>query len=170
VAFCLEAVLSGAVPTGSVRRCLAFLPLQSPSVPRETRRVEDRRPLALHGVCWMSTSRLPTNWYPAKVARRRRDAVSLIGLPSRRLRGPKCVLFVLHSGGETSLLHCVHTKYIRWSDVTESMVTIRSSCCGYNLAWCVELKGEDLSSYSHKIESLIYENVIMITSVEMPFL
>jgi len=28
----------------------------------------------------------------------------------------------------------------------------------------VELKGEDLSSYSHKIESLIYENVIMITS------
>ena len=44
------------------------------------------------------------------------------------------------------------------------MVTIRSPCCGYNLARCVELKGEDLSSYSHKIESVNYENVHMITS------
>ena len=34
------------------------------------------------------------------------------------------------------------------------MATIRSPCCGYNLAWCVELKGEDLSSYTDKIESV----------------
>jgi len=37
--------------------------------------------------------------------------------------------------------------YTGCSDITESMVTIRSPCCGYNLALCVELKGEDLSSY-----------------------
>jgi len=34
------------------------------------------------------------------------------------------------------------------------MVTIRSPCCGYNLVRCVELKWKDLSSYSHKIESV----------------
>ena len=34
------------------------------------------------------------------------------------------------------------------------MVTTRSPCCGYNLARCVELKGEYLWSYSHKIESV----------------
>ena len=34
------------------------------------------------------------------------------------------------------------------------MATIRSPCCGYNLAWCVELKGDDLWSCSHKIESV----------------
>ena len=43
---------------------------------------------------------------------------------------------------------------IGWRDVTESVVTIRSPCCGYSMAWCVELKGEDLWIYSHKIESV----------------
>jgi len=47
-----------------------------------------------------------------------------------------------------------NTLYTGWNDVTESMVTIRPPCCGYNLAWWVELKGEDLWSYSHKIESV----------------
>ena len=32
------------------------------------------------------------------------------------------------------------------------LLTIRPPCCGYNLAWCVELKSEDLWSCSHKIE------------------
>jgi len=32
--------------------------------------------------------------------------------------------------------------FSRWSDVTESTVTIRSPFCGYNLAWCVELKAK----------------------------
>ena len=56
--------------------------------------------------------------------------------------------------------HILSTKpaalwlYIGQSDVTESMVTTRSPCCGYNLAWRAELKGEDLWSYSHKIESV----------------
>jgi len=36
------------------------------------------------------------------------------------------------------------------------MVTIRSPCCGYNLAWFVELKGEDSWSCSHKIESVTF--------------
>ena len=45
-------------------------------------------------------------------------------------------------------------QYIGWSYVTESMVTIRSPCCGYNLAWCVELKGAHFWSCSHKIESV----------------
>jgi len=44
--------------------------------------------------------------------------------------------------------------HVGWSDLTESMVTIRSPFCGYNSAYCVELKGEDLWSYSHKIESV----------------
>ena len=38
--------------------------------------------------------------------------------------------------------------YIGWSDVIESMVTIRSPFCGWNTAKCMELKGEDLSCYS----------------------
>ena len=48
------------------------------------------------------------------------------------------------------------------------MVMIRSPYCGYNLACCVELKNEDLWSYSHKIELgayLVYENVHTITSL-----
>ena len=44
--------------------------------------------------------------------------------------------------------------YIGWSDVTESIVTLRSPCCGYNLAWCVVLNCEDLWSCSHKTESV----------------
>ena len=39
-------------------------------------------------------------------------------------------------------------------DVTESMVTMRSPCCGYNTTWCAELNGEDLSCYWNKIESV----------------
>jgi len=41
--------------------------------------------------------------------------------------------------------------YTEWIDVTESMVTIRSPFCGYNLALCVELMGEDLPCNSNKI-------------------
>jgi len=33
--------------------------------------------------------------------------------------------------------------YIRWRDVTESMVTTRSPFCGYNMAYYVELRGKD---------------------------
>jgi len=43
--------------------------------------------------------------------------------------------------------------YIGWINVTESMVTIDRHVVG--VTWqCVELKGEDLWSYSHKIESV----------------
>jgi len=41
-----------------------------------------------------------------------------------------------------------HAISIMWNDVTESMVTMRSPFCGYNLAQCVELVGEDLPRYS----------------------
>jgi len=44
--------------------------------------------------------------------------------------------------------------YIGWSDVAESIVTIRSLFCGYNTTSCVELNGEDLSCYPNKIESI----------------
>ena len=43
--------------------------------------------------------------------------------------------------------------YIGWSDVTESMTTIRSPFCGCNMAKCVELRGEDLSCYLNNIRS-----------------
>ena len=53
--------------------------------------------------------------------------------------------------------HCTHTyararsiQYIGRIDVTESMVTTRAPSCGYNLAKCVELMGEDLPCYSNK--------------------
>ena len=42
--------------------------------------------------------------------------------------------------------------YIGWNDVTESMVTKRLPFCGYNLAYYVELIGEDLTFYSNKIK------------------
>jgi len=42
-------------------------------------------------------------------------------------------------------------QYIGWNDVIESMVTIRSPFCRYNLARYVELIGEDLPCYSDKI-------------------
>ena len=44
--------------------------------------------------------------------------------------------------------------HIRWNDVTESIVTIRSPFCGYNMTQCVELNGEDLSCYSNETESV----------------
>ena len=56
-----------------------------------------------------------------------------------------------------SLINTCHSRqsemswlYIGWNDVTESMVTIRSPFCGYNLAYWVELIGEDLPCYSNK--------------------
>jgi len=42
-------------------------------------------------------------------------------------------------------------QYIGWSDVTESVVKIRSPFCGYNMAYCVELKFEHLSCYCYKL-------------------
>ena len=49
--------------------------------------------------------------------------------------------------------------YIGCSYVRESMATIRSSFCGYNSAYCVELKRKDLLSYSHKkIEAVTLRN------------
>jgi len=44
--------------------------------------------------------------------------------------------------------------YTERSDVTESTVTVRSPCCGFNLALRVQLKGEDLWSYSDKNKSV----------------
>jgi len=45
-------------------------------------------------------------------------------------------------------------QYIGWSDVTMSMVTIRSPFCLHNTLQCVELNREHLSCYSNKIESV----------------
>ena len=56
-------------------------------------------------------------------------------------------------------------KYIGWSDVTESMVTIWSPFCGYNTIYCVELNGADWSYYSNKIES-VSENVHVSTYLQ----
>jgi len=41
---------------------------------------------------------------------------------------------------------------VRWSDVTESVVMIRSPFCGHNTIQRVELNGEDLSCYSNNTE------------------
>jgi len=50
----------------------------------------------------------------------------------------------------------IHLIYIEWSDVTESVVTVRSPFCGYNTTKCVKVKGEGLSCYSNKVESLSF--------------
>jgi len=71
---------------------------------------------------------------------------------SRRLDSTKLDCSVASSQA-TWMWHYKYVHYTWRSDVTEAMVTIRSPCCGYNLAWCVELKGEYLWSCSLKIES-----------------
>ena len=53
----------------------------------------------------------------------------------------------------TARLHLL-SIHIWWNDVTESMVTTRSTLCWYNLAKCVELMDEDLPRYSDKIQPL----------------
>jgi len=45
-----------------------------------------------------------------------------------------------------------HNLYIGWSDVTVSVVTLRSLCRGGNTAYCVKWNDEDLSRCSNKIE------------------
>jgi len=58
----------------------------------------------------------------------------------------------------------VYTKcsfQIGWSDVTESMVTIRPPFCGYKTISCVELNGEHLSCYSNKSESVSLRNCLI---------
>ena len=56
--------------------------------------------------------------------------------------------------------------YMGWSDVTESMATIRSPFCGYNVAKCVELTGEDLSRVIQiKSNLLVNKNVRMIINL-----
>ena len=62
-----------------------------------------------------------------------------------------CYSLILNHVLSRKLKTCL---YIVWSDVTKSMVMIRSPFCGYNTTLCVELKGEDLSCYSNKIESV----------------
>ena len=57
-----------------------------------------------------------------------------------------------------------YSVYIKWSDVTESMVTIRSPFCEYNMAYCVDLSGEDLSYWLNYIQSVGLWKRLMITS------
>ena len=47
-------------------------------------------------------------------------------------------------------------KYMRWSDVTESVVMTLSPFCGYRTILCVQLNGEDLSCYWNKNESVSF--------------
>ena len=55
---------------------------------------------------------------------------------------------------DSTKLDCsVASSQATWIWHYKATVTIRSPCCGYNLAWCVELKGEYLWSCSLKIES-----------------
>jgi len=61
--------------------------------------------------------------------------------------------------------------YIAWSDVTEYIVTIRSPCCGYNLARCVELlKAKIYGVIRIKLNQLVYKNVRTITSLPVKHL
>jgi len=48
---------------------------------------------------------------------------------------------------------CSAVLYIGRSDVTVSMATTQSPFCRYNMAYCVELRGEDLPCYLNKIQS-----------------
>ena len=46
---------------------------------------------------------------------------------------------------------CSRLKYIPWTDVTAIYGHDTIAVCGYNLAYCVELMGDDLPCYSNKI-------------------
>ena len=54
-----------------------------------------------------------------------------------------------------------NTRYTGWSDVTESMVTIRPPCCGYNLKWCVAKIHKVIRI---KLNQLVYKQVHTITN------
>ena len=47
--------------------------------------------------------------------------------------------------------HVYNVAYTLGEVTSQSIVTIRSPFCGYNLAQCVDLMGEDLPCYSNKI-------------------
>ena len=77
---------------------------------------------------------------------------------------------------QSTLIELLRSSYIRYnigvvymggSDVTESMVTIRSPFCGYNSACCMELKGEICGVIHIKLNQLglLYENVHTIISL-----
>jgi len=51
-------------------------------------------------------------------------------------------------------VHLYISSNIGWSDVTESMATIRSPFCGYIMSYCVEFSGEDFSCYLNSIQSV----------------
>ena len=82
----------------------------------------------------------------------RRPAVSplVCGRSVHRLPSAEKTICSPTAGGMAAV-YCI---YMGRSDVTESMVTIRSHFCGYETLSCVELNGEDLSCYSNKIESV----------------
>jgi len=61
---------------------------------------------------------------------------------------------VINATGRQGPLFDTTLLYIAWSDATESMVTIRSPFCGYNTYTMRSDKGENLSRYSNKIESV----------------
>ena len=60
-------------------------------------------------------------------------------------------------------MHILDNAHNTWgeSDVTKSMVTIRSPFCGYNTSQYVQLNGEDLSCYSNKSES-VYKTLYIV--------
>jgi len=65
-------------------------------------------------------------------------------------------------GGANALLAIRHIlvpvnnniKYAYYTVHIECMPTVRSPFCGYNMAQCVELRGEDLSCYVNNIQSV----------------
>ena len=66
-----------------------------------------------------------------------------------------CWSCYVQPSSELVIVQCAsHLWYIGWSDITESVVTIRSPFYWYNTVWCVVLNGEDLSCYSNKIGSV----------------
>ena len=53
-----------------------------------------------------------------------------------------------------NIKYAYYTVHTGRSDATECMPTVRSPFCGYNMAQCAELRGEDLSCYVNNIQSV----------------
>jgi len=105
--------------------------------------------------------RVPAGQSAPRGARHGHPATSQHRPALRNTQGARAdYLSILSPFRSSCLRYCLlaATNNVGWSDVTESMATIRPPFCGYTctrtMAKCVELMGKDLSCCFNKIQSV----------------
>ena len=95
-------------------------------------------------------------------------AITVTLLHSMLLSGPCALPKKIRNGREMGALHCFcfrrrqhqlrHWPVLEYCKLTHggemTSQNLWPPFCGYNLAWCVELRGEDLPCYPNKIKSV----------------